>query len=148
MDLEPLSADNFDEFVALMQELADFEKLERASPEAIERLREDGLANKRFEGYVVRIEGKAVAYLTLVNLYSSFLGLPTLYIEDVYVVEAFRGKGIGQKLFDFCKKLAKERGCGRLDFVVLDWNTGAQQFYEKNGAEKMQWQYYRLTKFD
>ena len=76
--------------------------------------------------------------------YSTFLGKPGLYIEDLFVREKFRGRGIGKALFLECARLAKERNCGRMEWVVLDWNP-ARVFYEKMGAYPLtEWLIYRM----
>ena len=87
-----------------------------------------------------------IGYLILLMTYSSFLAKPTQYIEDIFILKEYRQKGIGQKMFDFIKKLAKKRKCGRIEWTVLKWNKSAINFYNKNGAENMEeWLFYRLT---
>src|SRR5262249_32286209 len=76
--------------------------------------------------------------------YSSFLALPTLYIEDIFVLPDFRRYGVGSALMQHLIQAAKESSCGRMEWVVLDWNTGAQQFYQRFGAQHLtDWQHYR-----
>ena len=76
--------------------------------------------------------------------YSSFLALPALFLEDIFVLEEYRKKGFGQKMLDFCIKLAKEKKCGRIDLCILDWNTPSIQFFEKNNAKRLNWLFYRM----
>jgi len=92
------------------------------------------------------IGGKCVSYVIYFFAYSSFLALPTLFLEDIFVLEEYRGQGIGKKMFDNCREIAKRANCGRIDFTVLKWNKPAQEFYEKNEAERMEWFFYRLVK--
>ncbi len=78
--------------------------------------------------------------------YSTFLAKPGLYLEDLYVKPALRGRGIGKALLLHLAKLANERGCGRMEWSVLDWNQPAIEFYESLGARRMrEWQICRLT---
>jgi GNAT superfamily N-acetyltransferase len=78
--------------------------------------------------------------------YSTFLAKPGLYLEDLFVRPAFRGQGIGKALLLHLAKLANARGCGRMEWSVLDWNQPAIEFYEAVGARRMkEWQICRLT---
>lgn len=78
--------------------------------------------------------------------YSTFLAKPGIYLEDLFVVPGLRGRGIGKALLLHLAKLANARGCGRLEWAVLDWNQPAIDFYESLGAKRMtQWQICRLT---
>jgi GNAT superfamily N-acetyltransferase len=88
--------------------------------------------------------------LILVETYSSFLALPTLYIEDVFVLPEHRGAGVGGALLKKAASLAHERGCGRMEWTALDWNVNAQRVYEQRlGAKRMsEWFLYRMTRED
>jgi GNAT superfamily N-acetyltransferase len=78
--------------------------------------------------------------------FSTFLGRPGIYLEDLYVKPEFRSKGIGRAMLVHLAKLAKERGCGRLEWSVLDWNEPAIKLYKDVGAIPMdEWTVYRLT---
>ena len=78
--------------------------------------------------------------------YSSFLAKPTLYLEDIYIQQEYRGKGIGKSIMNMLVHSALEQGCGRMEWVVLDWNTSAQEFYHGLGAVHMkEWFPFRLT---
>ena len=78
--------------------------------------------------------------------YSTFLARPGLYLEDLFVEPALRGRGIGQALLQDCARLAHERGCGRMEWSVLDWNQPAKDFYRRLGAVEMtDWRICRLT---
>jgi GNAT superfamily N-acetyltransferase len=87
-----------------------------------------------------------VAYVTFLFTYSTFLALPTLYLEDIFVLEECRGQGIGTQLFDFCKKEKGERGCGRMEWLVLTWNALAIRFYERSGGKRLDRHAYRLDR--
>jgi GNAT superfamily N-acetyltransferase len=83
--------------------------------------------------------------LLFFQTYSTFLCRPSLYIEDLFILPEHRGKGYGKKLLTLCLDLARERGCGRVEWAVLDWNTAAQDFYKKSGAKHLsEWHLYRV----
>jgi GNAT superfamily N-acetyltransferase len=132
----------------LIDALADYEKLARPSRAARARLLADAFGpRQRFEAYLALIDGTPVGYAIVFETYSSFLALPTLYLEDLFVLPAFRKQRIGLALFRACAELARRRGCGRMEWVVLDWNEIAIRFYERLGARHLrEWHTYRLTK--
>lgn len=136
--------------LGLIVALAEFEKLPPPDAEAQKRLVEDGFGKRpRFESWLAFVKGREapVAYAMLFETYSSFLALPTLYLEDIFVLPAFRGQGIGSALLRRCIELAHERGCGRMEWVCLDWNTKAQTAYEQLGARRLkEWFLYRLSR--
>ncbi len=131
----------------LIRELADYENLldqVRASEADILR---DGFGDPpRFECLLAEQGGVAVGFALFFHNYSTFLGKPGIYLEDLFVRPEFRGKGIGRSLLEQLVRLGRERGCGRLEWWVLDWNEAAIRFYESLGAEAMSdWTVYRLT---
>lgn len=132
----------------LIRALAEFEQLDPPDDEAAGRFVEHGWgAQPKFEAWLGEIEGEAVAYMVLFETYSTFLGRPTLYVEDIFVLPQYRKRGVGRALFEHAMKLARERGCGRMEWCCLDWNTPAQRFYESLGARRLnEWYYYRLTR--
>lgn len=136
----------FDELLYLIGKLAEFEKLTPPDKEAKERLRKDYFSGKpRFEALIGEIDGKCVAYTLYFFTYSSFLASPTLFLEDIFVLEEYRRHGIGKRMFEYCREIAERRGCGRIEFAVLTWNVAAQRFYEGNKAERLDWFFYRLN---
>jgi GNAT superfamily N-acetyltransferase len=146
LTIRRVTGDNFQDLLVLIDGLARFEKLAPPDGGAKRRLRRDALSkNPKCEAYLGRLDGRYVAYVILYFTYSSFRALPTLYLEDIFVLEEYRRRGIGQKMFDFCLKRARKKGCGRIEFTVLDWNKHAQMFYEKNKAERTNWFFYRLN---
>lgn len=147
LEIERVGAENFDDFLDLIEGLAAYERLDPPGDEAKARLRRDGLADPpRFEAWLGRLHGAPIGYLILLQAYSSFLARPTLYLEDLFVLEEHRRAGVGQALFEFCVRQARERGFGRLEWCVLDWNEPAIRFYEKNGARRLGWFFYRLER--
>lgn len=138
---------NFDDFLGLINKLAEYEKLSPPNADAKNRLRNDCLSiNPKFQAHIAKIGDKPVGYIIYFFTYSSFLALPTLYLEDIFVLEQYRGQGVGKALFGFIKEEAKKEGCGRIEFTVLKWNKPAQEFYTANGAEQLEWFLYRVGK--
>jgi GNAT superfamily N-acetyltransferase len=152
--VEPVTEAQLPEFFRLVDALADYEKLDRPTPEARERLARDSQGpNRRFSAYLAYIgsEGhsEAVGYLILLETYSSFLAQPTLYIEDIFVDSAARRHGVGRALLGFAVSEAQRRRCGRVEFMVLDWNRLARDFYDRAGATHLHdWVAYRIPAQD
>ncbi len=89
----------------------------------------------------------AVGFAVFFHNFSTWLGRPGLYLEDLFVRPEHRGKGYGRALLIHLAKIARERGCGRMEWAVLDWNEPAIEFYRKLGAKPMdQWTVFRLTR--
>lgn len=135
--------------MGLIDKLAEYEKLAPPDDEPKRRLRRDCLSEKpKYEAFIGKIGDKPVSYIIYFFTYSSFLALSTLFLEDIFVLKDYRRQGIGQKMFDYLKETAKREGCGRIEFTVLKWNKSAQEFYEENGAKRLEWFLYRLVKED
>jgi len=133
------------QFISLVLALAKFENLEPPSLEGRKRLRNDIFKKKRLSLLVAEYEGKLVGYALYFDTYSSFLAKPTLYLEDLFVLEEYRRLGVGFALFRRCVDEAVKGGCGRMEWAVLDWNEKAKAFYEKLGARRLsEWYVYRL----
>ncbi len=139
------------QLLRLIRALADFEKLDPPTPEAEARIVEHGFETDppKFEVWLAFVPESAepIAYSFLFETYSSFLAKPTLYLEDLFVEESHRNRGVGRALLDHTLQLAKERSCGRVEWTALDWNVNAQRVYEdKVGAQRMkEWFLYRKT---
>jgi GNAT superfamily N-acetyltransferase len=141
--------------VKLVEALADYEKLDPPTEDAQTRLIKDGWPDSgpaRFSAWLAETDDAAngrptaIGYAVTFFTYSSFLARPTLYIEDIFILPDQRRSGAGTALFEALKSEAEQTGCGRMEWVVLDWNTTAQQFYQKLGAQHLEdWQYYRLS---
>ena len=129
-----------------IKELAEYEKLAHEVVATKEILDETLFGERSYaEVIIAEYNNEPVGYTLFFHNFSTFLGRPGLYIEDIYVTPEYRGKGIGQALLACCARLAKERKCGRMEWWVLKWNP-ARKFYEKIGAEAMdEWVVYRLT---
>ena len=134
--------------LTLIDALADYEKLRRPTRAARERLIRDGIgAKRRFDAYLAFSGGVPVGYAIIFETYSSFLALPTLYLEDLFVLPEYRKQKIGLTLFRRCIAEAERRGCGRMEWVVLDWNKSAIRFYERLRARHLkEWYTYRIER--
>jgi GNAT superfamily N-acetyltransferase len=144
--IEPLTRAHGKTFLTLIDALADYEKLKKPTRAARTRLLRDGLGKqRRFDAYLAFIGKRAVGYAIIFETYSSFLALPTLYLEDIFILPKFRSLGIGKKLFLHCVQEARRRKCGRMEWVVLDWNANAIRFYKNLDAQHLKkWHTYRL----
>ncbi len=148
MTIVPLTRDRFDDFIALIHALADYEHLDRPDEAATERLRADAFGlHPRFEAALALDDtGRAVGYAIWFETYSTFLAKPTMYLEDLFVLENARASGAGGRLFEHVRAQGEQRGCGRMDWQVLDWNTLAREFYDRRKAEWMkEWLTYRIN---
>ena len=98
------------------------------------------------EALIAEFETTPIGFALYFPTFSTFVGRPGLYLEDLYVQPNMRGKGVGTLLLQHVARLARERGCGRLEWSVLNWNQPAIRFYEALGARAMDdWTVYRLT---
>lgn len=153
IQLRPLTQEHAAAFCRLVVALAEFEKLPPPDEAAQARLVEDALGKKpRIEVWLafVNEDVEPCGYMVLVETYSSFLALPTMYLEDLFVLPERRKGGVGGALLKKVVSLAHERGCGRVEWTALDWNVNAQQVYEQRiGAKRMsEWYLYRMTRQD
>lgn len=125
----------------LIVELARFEKLTPPTPAARRRLVRDAFGPKpRIEVLVGTFEEQVVAYAIIAWTYSSFLAQPTLWLEDVYVTKAHRGTGLADGMLQALSRRALREKAGRIEGIVLNWNTHAQAFYLRTGAHlKKEW---------
>ena len=137
--------------VQLIHGLAEFEKLTHLVRVTPEKLRPHLFGERpAAEAWVAEVEGEGgkevVAFALFFTNFSTFLAQPGLYLEDLYVQPAHRGKGVGEALLTRLGKLAAERGYGRFEWSVLDWNESAIRFYERMGATLLpDWRICRVT---
>src|SRR5436305_365996 len=121
-----------------IRQLARYEKLEHEVVATEAALRERLFGPKRFAEVVFAVEdGRKVGFALFFHSFSTFLGAPGLHLEDLFVLPEARGRGHGKRLLEFLAKLAVERGCGRLEWAVLDWNAPAIEFYKSLGARPL-----------
>ena len=131
----------------LIRDLAHYEKLEHEVTMTEEKLTDSLFGERRYaETLIAEDSGEPVGFALFFHNFSTFLAQPGIYLEDLFVVPARRGQGIGQALLKALARTAAERGCGRLEWAVLDWNRDAIRFYERLGAKpNSDWTVYRLT---
>ena len=127
--------------------LAKYEKLEHEVVATEDLLRETLFGDRPQAETLLAFEDETpVGFALFFSNYSTFLGRAGIHLEDLFVLEAFRGRGYGKALLDQMQTIAKKRGAGRLEWNVLDWNTPAIQFYESMGAKPVSgWTTYRMT---
>ena len=132
--------------LALIKELAEYEKLSHAVV-ATEKILRESLFERRAAEVVIGYAGDEPAgFAVYFRTFSTFLGVPGMYLEDLFVVPRFRRHGLGRKLLVHLAQIADERGYGRIEWAVLDWNELAIGFYKSLGAVPMdEWTVFRLT---
>jgi GNAT superfamily N-acetyltransferase len=142
----PATPDDVPTILSLIRELADYEKLLDRVSATEASLHRDLFGPRRYaEVLVGRLDGKTVGYALYFHSYSTFLAKPGIYLEDVYVQPAARGKGVGKALLREVARTARDRDCGRVEWSVLDWNKPSIDFYVSLGAVPMdEWTMYRL----
>jgi GNAT superfamily N-acetyltransferase len=145
--IRPAQPDDVGLILSFIRELAEYEKLAHEAVADEETLRQHLFgANPRAEVLIAEVAQEPAGFCLFFHNFSTFLGRPGLYIEDVFVREAFRAQGIGKQFFAELARIAKTRGCGRIEWWVLDWNQPAIDFYRRMGAVAMdEWTVYRLT---
>ena len=145
--LRPATPADLPAIVGLIRELAEFEKLSHLVVVTPESLHPHLFgARPVAEAVIGEVAGQVVAFALFFTNFSTFLGRPGLYLEDLYVQPAFRGTGLGKALLRHLAQLALQRGCGRFEWSVLDWNQRAIDFYEAKGATVMpDWRICRVT---
>lgn len=133
--------------LSFIKELAEYERLSHEVAATEELLRESLFgARSMAEVRIAYDDGRAVGFALFFHNFSTFIGRPGIYLEDLYVQPHARGRGIGRALLSHLAGLAKERGCGRLEWAVLDWNGPAIRFYQGLGAKPMDdWTIFRVT---
>lgn len=133
--------------LAFIRALAKYERLEHAVVATEERLRTTLFGNPRFAEVLIASEDDApVGFALFFHNYSTFLGLPGIYLEDLFVSPEARGRGYGKALLTRLARIAVDRGCGRVEWAVLDWNEPSINFYKSLGAKPMDdWRIFRLT---
>ncbi len=129
-----------------IKSLAEYEKLLDDVQATEEMLREYIFNRHIAEVIFAEVNGQPVGFALFFHNFSTFVGKPGIYLEDLFVKPEYRGRGIGKQLLVYLAGLAKERGCGRFEWAVLNWNKSAIAFYESLGAVPMnEWTVYRLA---
>src|SRR5262249_14475720 len=131
----------------LIRGLAEYERLAHQAVATASQIRRHGFGPRRyFETIIFRRSRAPIGFALYFFTYSTFMGRPTLYLEDLFVLPEERGRGAGRALLGELARIAQRRGCGRMEWAVLDWNTPSIRFYQKLGAKlRRQWILTRLT---
>ncbi|GAB1542027.1 GNAT family N-acetyltransferase [Scytonema sp. NUACC21] len=131
----------------LVQALAEYEKLSHAVTGNALALQEHLFGSPKYaEAILAEYEGQAVGFALFFHNYSTFLTKPGIYLDDLFVLPEYRRQGIGKSLLTKVAQIAVERGCGRLEWSVLDWNEPAIVFYRRMGASILEdWRICRVT---
>jgi GNAT superfamily N-acetyltransferase len=145
--IRPAQSEDAIAIFALIQELAAYEKLTHQVTGTAEALSEHLFGSTACaEALVVERQNQLIGFALFFKNYSTFLTKPGLYLEDLYVQEAYRGQGIGKALLKAVAQIAQARGYGRMEWSVLDWNETAIAFYKKMGADVLpDWRICRVT---
>jgi GNAT superfamily N-acetyltransferase len=146
LEIAPASEADVPVLLRFIRDLAVYEKLADQVEATEDGLRRTLFGERRYaEALLARLDGTPVGFALYFHNYSTFLGKPGLYLEDLFVDPAHRGKGIGKALLQRLAGIAVERDCGRLEWAVLDWNAPAIAFYRSLGAAPMHdWTVFRL----
>jgi GNAT superfamily N-acetyltransferase len=147
VSIAPAQEADLSQILGLIKELADYENLSHQVVATEASLRH-ALFGQRpaAEALIARVDGECAGFALYFHNFSTFLGLHGLYLEDLFVRPAFRGSSVGKTLLRHLARIALERGCGRFEWAVLDWNRSARDFYEALGAEaNPAWVNYRIT---
>jgi len=147
LEIRPATEADVPLVLTFIQELAEYEKLRHEVVATEEQIREALFGPRPYaEVLLAELGGEPVGFALFFHNFSTFLGRPGLYIEDLYVRPAARRRGVGRRLLARLAALARERGCGRMEWSVLNWNEPAIRFYRSLGARPLEeWQVYRLT---
>lgn len=145
--IRPARPDDASLIAELVRELAEYERLADHVKATADDFRRHLFGDRpAAEAAIAEVDGHPVGLALWFTTFSTFLGRPGIYLEDIYVRPPYRGRGIGKAMLGRLAQLAIDRGCGRLEWSVLNWNTPAIGFYEAMGARPVgEWTVYRLT---
>jgi len=145
MEIRPARPADGPRIALLIRLLARFEKLPEPDDEAVGRLTRDAFESGRLELWVADDGGEVMAYAACFTSYSTFRARPTLFLEDLFVHPSARRRGIATAMLARLRAEAEARGCGRFEWMVLDWNLEAQKLYAGIGARMLpEWRLVRI----
>jgi GNAT superfamily N-acetyltransferase len=147
LTIHSASIDDVPLILRFIRALADYEKLSHEAKATEEMLREHLFGSRpAAEVLIAALDGRPVGFALFFQTYSTFVGKPGIWLEDLFVLPEDRGSGVGKALLLEVAKIAHQRNCGRLEWSVLDWNAPAIGFYKKLGARPMDdWTTFRVT---
>lgn len=145
--VRPATAKDIASIASLIRGLAEYERLSHVVVLDEDRLRDHLFGPRPYaEVLVAEVNGEVVGFALFFFNYSTFRAQPGMFLEDLFVLPDHRGKGLGKALLGELARLAVERGCGRVEWSVLNWNEPAIRFYQSLGAEPMRdWTIFRLS---
>ena len=145
--VKPATPDDTPLILSFIRELAAYEKLAHEVTATEDQLRQTLFGDRpAAEAVIASLDDEPVGFAVFFPTYSTFLARPGLYLEDLFVRPAARGAGVGRAVLKYLARLTVERGWGRLEWSVLDWNEPAIAFYKKMGARPMdEWTIFRMT---
>src|SRR5687768_2246859 len=146
-EIKPATVEDVPQILAFIKGLAEYEKLAHEVVATEEILRETLFGTRPFAEVIIGYyQNRPVCFALFFHNFSTFLGRPGIYLEDLFVQPEFRGKGFGRKMLSYLAKLTRERNGGRLEWSVLDWNESAIKFYKHLGAKPMdEWTVFRVS---
>jgi GNAT superfamily N-acetyltransferase len=146
VSVRPATPADVPTILSLIRALAEYEKLSDRVTATESSLRRDLFGPRPYaEVLIGSMAGEAVGYALFFHSYSTFLAKPGIYLEDVFVKPAARGRGVGKALLRAVARAARDRDCGRVEWSVLKWNTPAIEFYQSLGARPLdEWTTYRM----
>jgi GNAT superfamily N-acetyltransferase len=147
IEISPVRPDDLPVLLSFVRELAEYEKLEHLAVATEADFRQALFCERpTVEAVIARLGGEPAGCAIFFANFSTFLGKPGLYLEDLFVRPAARGAGVGRELLRYLARLAVARGWGRFEWAVLDWNAPAIGFYKKLGATPLDdWTIFRVT---
>ena len=147
-EIRPATVADIPIILQLVRDLATYERAPNEVTATEDQLVEVLFGEKPTAEVVLAFEDRSpVGFAVFFHNFSTWLGRPGLYLEDLFVKPEVRGKGYGRALLVYLAKIARDRGCGRMEWAVLDWNEPAIEFYRKLGAKPMEeWTVFRLTR--
>jgi GNAT superfamily N-acetyltransferase len=147
LHIRPATVDDVPLILRFIRELAEYERLAHEVVATEELLRETLFGSRAYAEVVIgEVHGEPAGFALFFHNFSTFVGRPGIYLEDLYVRPELRGRGYGRTLLAHLASLAKQRNCGRVEWAVLTWNEPAIRFYQSLGARPNdQWIIYRLA---
>lgn len=137
--LRPATEQDIPVILNFILELAEFEGARYEVQSTAEGLRDVLFSRHITDALIAELSGEPIGFAIWAYSFSTFTGKPTLYIDDLYVREQYRGKGIGSRIFSRIAEIAYEKDCGRMDWYCMETNISGKDYYHKMGAEEIEW---------